>query len=62
MIRDYEVDEEIGECDEVELAFHHVVTFVVTFERRVENYDDLMDDYYYPQWMMMTMNHHLKLH
>ncbi len=28
---DYEVDEEIHRYDADELAFHHVVTFVVTF-------------------------------
>jgi hypothetical protein len=54
---DYKVDEEMREYDEDELAFHHVVTFVVTFERHVENYDDPIDDHFLVQW---TMNRHSK--
>jgi hypothetical protein len=54
---DDEADEEIHGYDRDELAFHHVVIFVVTFEQLFSNYDELMHDHY-PR-LVMKMNHHL---
>jgi hypothetical protein len=54
---DDEVDEDIHEYAEVELAFHHVVTFDVTFAQLFWNYDEIIDDLYYPRWMIQ-MHHH----
>ena len=55
---DDEVDEEIHEYDKDELAFHHVVKFVVTFELLFWNYDVRLDGY--PR-LVMNLNHHSML-
>jgi hypothetical protein len=60
LLVDDEVDEDIHVYDVVELAFHQVVKFVVTYELLSWNYDDIMDGlHYFP--LVMKLNHHLRL-
>jgi hypothetical protein len=61
LLVDDEVDEDIHEYDVVQLAFHHVVTFVVTLELLFSNCDDLTDDNYRYSRLVMITNRHYKL-